>query len=281
MTHPQQSPLFHAEQFQRYGRQESIREYEVENDCRLVVIYDYLFPYSVNLLEELIFDASPMKDLHLMLVTPGGDGEAAVRIVRSAQARCKELTVLIPAEAKSAGTILALGAHHILMGPTSDLGPIDPQLNVGKESQNWVSAKDVIAAVAAAETAVQAKPETYPIHAALLSDVTALMVQTARSTLARSGDLMREALRSNPDRDDQTVKSLCNALQDPLIDNPKSHGAIFGESDALQYGLPVVHADPNGKQWQDLWRLWMKYFAENQRIYEGRTASKAIGPWGQ
>ena len=135
----------------------------------------------MNFFEELIYDADPAEDLHLILATPGGDGETAVRLARSAQARCREFTVIVPDQAKSAGTILALGAHHILMGPTSDLGPIDPQFPIGSD---LVSAKDIIASVQAAEVAIQANPETYTLHAALLADVTALMVQQARSALA-------------------------------------------------------------------------------------------------
>ena len=134
-----------------------------------------------------------------MLATPGGDGETAVRLVRSAQSRCRELTVIVPDQAKSAGTILVLGAHHILMGPTSDLGPIDPQFQISP-GPLLVSAKDIIAAVSAAEVAIQANPSTYPLHAALLADVTGLMVQQARSALARSEDIMREALASHPGR---------------------------------------------------------------------------------
>ena len=78
-----------------------------------------------------------------MLHSPGGDGETAVRITRAAQARCKELTVIVPDMAKSAATLLAVGAHYILMGPASDLGPIDPQFLL---EGNLVAAKDVIAA---------------------------------------------------------------------------------------------------------------------------------------
>jgi len=278
IVHPNQSPLFHAENSLRYDRQLLIRAYQGAYDCRLIVLIDNLFPYSINIFEDLIYDADPNQDLHLLLWTPGGDGETAVRLVRSAQERCKELTVIIPDLAKSAGTILALGAHHILMGPTSDLGPIDPQFQVGPTG-GLVSAKDIIAAVEAAETAVQTKPETYALHSALLADVTALMVQQARSALARSGDVMREALTSNPSRSEADVTEMCEKLREPLIDTPKSHGAILGEKDADKMGLPITFADPKSDQWQLIWRLWMKYWSTGQRIYEGSSVSKSIGPW--
>jgi hypothetical protein len=141
---PPQSPLFHAEQAERYDRQRLITYYQETFDCRLIAVVDNIFPYAVTLFEELIYDADPNQDLHLMLSTQGGDGETAVRLARAAQSRCREFTVIVPDMAKSAGTILALGAHHIIMGPASDLGPIDPQFQIGNGS--LAGAKDIIAA---------------------------------------------------------------------------------------------------------------------------------------
>jgi hypothetical protein len=142
-----------------------------------------IFDYSVMYFEELVFDASPDEDLHLMLASPGGDGEVAVRLVRAAQTRCRHLTVIVPNQAKSAATLLALGAHEILMGPTSDLGPVDPQFPFGE--YDLVSAKDIIAAVERALKDVAERPDTYALHSAMLSEVNALKVEQARSALAR------------------------------------------------------------------------------------------------
>jgi len=241
------------------------------------VLIDVIFEQSVTHFEELIYDAGPDSDLHLMLSSPGGDGETAVRLARSAQARCRELTVIIPDQAKSAATLLAMGAHHILMSPVSDLGPVDPQFFVNGD---LISAKDIIAAVEDAAQKVQDAPNTYPIYASLLADVTALMVQQARSALDRTEDLLREALRSNPDRSDEAVEELAKRLKEPLISRPKSHAALFGIQDARKAGLPVQAADLAGEQWQLVWRLWTKYFVlgSQLRVYEGRLASQIL-PW--
>ena len=271
---PVQTPLFHAQHADRYARQTLIRTYQDQFNCRLIVMVAPIFPYSVTLFEELIHDADPTQDLHLVLDSPGGDGETAVRLVRSAQARCRELTVIVPNQAKSAGTILLIGAHHILMGPTSDLGPVDPQFFT--EDKGSYSAKDLIAAVDQAESAISANPESYPLHVALLSDFTAVMVQQARSALERSGDLVREALRSNPDRTEDDVTRIAEALKQSLIDLPLEHGAVFDASDAAKAGLPVIRADPQGDQWRIIWQLWAKYFALNSYAYEGRLASQVF-----
>jgi ClpP class serine protease len=248
--------------------------YEDEFNTRLIAMIDQIFPDSIAMFEELIFDADPGQDLHLVLASPGGDGETAVRLVRSAQARCRQLSVIVPDQAKSAATLLAMGAHHILMGPTSDLGPVDPQFRMAKGE--LVSAKGIIAAVDDAEQRVQAKPETFPLHASLLSDVTSIMVQQAREELARTDELLLEALRSCPDRDADTVQELAAKLHDPLVEEKSSHGAIFSAEDAAELGLPVVQVDPSSRQWQLLWRLYTKYLALGPRhiIYEGRKASQ-------
>jgi len=234
---------------------------------------DAIFPESVTYFEELLIDADPREDLHLLLETPGGDGETAIRLVRAAQSRCRELTVVVPNQAKSAGTLLALGAHHILMGPTSDLGPIDPQFPQ-PAGRGLFSAKDLLAAVDHAERAIAANPETYPLHVALLADVSAVMVQQARSALERSEDLMKEALASHPDRSRAEDDKLAAALKEKLIDLPRDHGAVFDQADATGVGLPVRDADPASDQWRMVWWLWTKYFALDCFVYEGRYASQ-------
>ena len=278
-SQPQQSPLFHAHHSSRYERQELIRAYETLHNCRLVVMIDAIFPASVTLFEDLIYDANVDEDLHLLLSSPGGDGETAVRLARVAQARCHELTVIVPDIAKSAATLLALGAHHILMSATSDLGPVDPQFNLGGQ---LTAAKDIIAAVEDAAKRVQEAPDTYPLYASLLSNVDAIIVQRSRSAMNRTEDLISDALRSNPNRDAQTATDLKDTLKTLLVVTPQDHGALFGVKEALDAGLPVQAADVNSTQWQMLWRLWAKYYALETlqavegsflRVYEGRRVS--------
>ena len=193
------SPLFEAHHAPRYERQALIRNYQETHSCRLVVMVDYLFSHSVTLFEETLYDANPDENLHVMLCTLGGDGETALRLVRQAQSRCKELTVIVPIQAKSAGTLFVLGADRILMGPTSDLGPIDPQFRL--QSGAFASGKAIIAAVEDAERRIQANPETYPLHASLLNDITALLVQQAKDAIARTDDQLKEALACAGERD--------------------------------------------------------------------------------
>lgn len=273
------SPLYEASHAARYERQALIRQYQDDHQCRLVIMQDVLFSHSIPLFEETLYDADPSEDLHLILATMGGDGESALRLIRQAQSRCRELTVIVPDQAKSAGTLLVLGAHNVCMGPTSDLGPVDPQFRLSDGT--LASARAIIAAVDRAEDRIQQNPETYPLQAFLLEPVTALMVQQARDAIERTGDLVKEALACVPTRSDEDVRVLAANLEEPLIDAPKSHGAVVSAADAARLGLPVEEADPASDHWQSVWRLWMKYAVLNAvRVYEGQRASYVVAQSG-
>lgn len=230
---------------------------------------------SVPLFEETLHDADPSEDLHVMLATPGGDGETAIRLVRQAQSRCKALTAIVPDQAKSAGTLFVLGADHIYMGPTSDLGPVDPQFLLKDGSLG--PARAIIAAVDEAERRIKENPHIYPLHAALLADVSALMVQQARDALDRTSDQVTEALRCVGTRQPKEVEQMAQRLHGPLIGETQSHGTTISARDAKGFGLPVREATHHDSQWRDLWRLWMKYRAlGDAQVYEGANASWVV-----
>lgn len=272
---PDRSPLYEARHAPRYERQELIRRYQEDYKCRLIVLIDALFPHSVTLLEEALYDANSDEDLHLILATPGGDGETAIRLIRQVQSRCKKLTVVVPDQAKSAGTLFVLGADQICMGPTSDLGPVDPQFLLSDGS--LAAGKAIIAAVEDAERRIEATPQTYPLHASLLADISALMVQQARDALARAGDQVREALACVESRNNKQLDLLVEKLKGPLIGEAQSHATTISASDARRFGLPVTVLSSENQQWKDIWRLWTKYMVLNAvQIYEGAVASYVV-----
>lgn len=273
------TPLYSAQNAERYARQQLIRRYEELTQSRLIVMIDTVFPESVTLLEEILRDTDPTEPLHLLLASPGGDGEVAVRLVRAMQARCSELVIVVPDMAKSAATIMCLGANRILMAPSSDLGPIDPQFRMGG---SLFGAKELEAAVRSADERVQAAPDTYPLYSGLLADVTMLMLETARSSMRRSYSLMEDAIEcalAEPD----ARSDLIERLKGPLVDEAQGHLTTIGPQAAMNLGLPVEIADTDSERWQLIWALWTRYFslgcfpAGTVAVYENARASQVIG----
>lgn len=270
------TPLFHAQQAARYDRQELIRAYEEKFDCNLVVMIDQITANSVTLLNECLDSIETSKPLHLMLRSPGGDPEAAIRLIRMCHGASAKFQIVVPEQAKSAATIMALGADEIFMGPTSDLGPIDPQVLV--PGRGFVSAKDLIAAYDRAFEMVSSSPETAQLHAVLLGGVDATTVQFARSAFDRTTDIARQAVESNPHRDEGEVNKLCDTLNGPLIKDPKMHGAVVGIREATKAGLEVNELPMENSQWKSIQQIWTRYFAlgpvDRLQAYEGARASQ-------
>jgi hypothetical protein len=83
---------------------------------------------------DILRDIGDIGNIDFYLETPGGSGEAAEEIIRFIRDRFPDviLSFLISGEAKSAGTLLALGGNEILMTKTGSLGPIDAQIPIGR-----------------------------------------------------------------------------------------------------------------------------------------------------
>lgn len=70
------------------------------------------------------------KDVLLVLLSRGGSIEPAYQISKLCKQHSKShFVVAVPRKAKSAATLIAIGADEIHMGPLGQLGPIDPQLD--------------------------------------------------------------------------------------------------------------------------------------------------------
>lgn len=67
--------------------------------------------------------------LDVILHTPGGLALAAVQIARAVKDHRGHTTVFVPHYAMSGGTLIALAADEIVLGPHAVLGPIDPQID--------------------------------------------------------------------------------------------------------------------------------------------------------
>jgi Serine dehydrogenase proteinase len=67
--------------------------------------------------------------IELLLYSPGGHPEIAFQMMKFLRGRFKTVNVIVPLGAKSAATLMCLGADTIFMGELAELGPIDIQLD--------------------------------------------------------------------------------------------------------------------------------------------------------
>jgi len=81
------------------------------------------------------------KNILLILTTFGGDAAVAYRIARCFQGMYRDgvFTVFVPDVCKSAGTLLTIGAHQLIMDDCAQLGPLDVQVSKPDELGEWIS----------------------------------------------------------------------------------------------------------------------------------------------
>lgn len=73
-------------------------------------------------------DMPATKRMSLFVKSDGGSGQASLRMINLLRQHTEHLTVLVPLECASAGTMLALGANRIEMGPLAHLSAVDTSL---------------------------------------------------------------------------------------------------------------------------------------------------------
>ncbi|GEM_PF-1400273 len=106
---------------------ESLPGYQI---LLLLCPHTSLDAYDLNVVYDALSTAGRgTRDVLLILLSRGGEIEPAYQISKLCKMHARDrFIVAVPREAKSAATLLALGADELHIGPLGQLGPIDVQL---------------------------------------------------------------------------------------------------------------------------------------------------------
>ena len=80
----------------------------------------------------------------VVLVTMGGDVDPAYRIARCLQEKYSKFILYVSGVCKSAGTLVAVGAHELVISDHGELGPLDVQMSKKDELWEWQSGLTVM-----------------------------------------------------------------------------------------------------------------------------------------
>jgi hypothetical protein len=122
------------------------------NGYRVLYLFDNersIGSYHANDLYEAAAEGKRQQDILLVVQSTGGRIEPAYLASKTCKRLAKDrFLVVVPRRAKSAATLLALGADEIHMGLMSELGPIDPQIG-GYPALGLTNALNKVAELAA------------------------------------------------------------------------------------------------------------------------------------
>jgi hypothetical protein len=80
--------------------------------------------------------------INVILDSTGGPLDSAYRTALYLARYARNLRVYVPRRAKSASTLIAVGANKIIMSPFSELGPLDTQIRDPRNPTDYISALD-------------------------------------------------------------------------------------------------------------------------------------------
>lgn len=110
-----------------------LRRHGLDTYCCLALIepQESIDGYDLDQIFRALNELNPdgQKDVILFILSRGGEGEPAYQISKLCKSYARQKFIaVVPRQAKSAATLLAIGADEIHMGPLGQLGPIDPQI---------------------------------------------------------------------------------------------------------------------------------------------------------
>lgn len=270
-----QSSLLDIALLSRSRRRKLIREIEAATGRTLlcyVSLGPSIDPTDTYNLDRLLQPVDAGTSISLFLDSPGGDVDSAEKMIHLLGQVCQplsgpagELEVVIPYQAKSAATLIALGADRIVMSDSSELGAIDPQVEF---SEGYSIA--ALALLRAYEKAVK-RCMTHPNNDAFarqLETFSPAVVEVMQLAVMRSRACAERLLKRKGVNYTAVADILVNVERFP------SHGQMIDWRTAREIGIPHVHPlDRQSPLWRRYWQLYRQLSAAcgtGRRVFESR-----------
>lgn len=263
----ERTPLYKALHSDRYSRQDTIRDIEQLTGRSLIVYEANLWSGRSALGEEdiqpfgdLLAKISNKQNVDLLLQSPGGDIDAAEKIVYMCREIAGEFRVIVPEYAKSAATLIALASDQVIMGLASELGPIDAQLSgpgpggaiFQTSAQSFIDEFDQI------KQEVEKIGHLSPAYFPLLEGLNLGFIRMCRNLMERSQKfaekwLKRHMMKNDPAAAEKLAADLCN------VKKWLTHGEVIDAGEAEKLGVNVLKLNQNNDLWKKIWYLHCCY----------------------
>lgn len=216
---------------------------------------------DADMLEGILQTMDLKRGLALIISSPGGDGLAAERIIQICRHHSKtgEYWAIVPSRAKSAATIVCFGAEKIIMSPTSELGPIDPQVFLpGSLRPRYYSAQYVVKEYERLFQECQSapgKPDPYLIQ---LQKYNPNEIAHFKVLIEWSNDVAVRMLKTGMMKT-ASKKTITQRLKIFTASEHKLlHGAPIFSEEAKAKKLNVEIADVTSDLWKNVYELYVR-----------------------
>lgn len=280
------TPFFEAAHSLRYQRQELIKSIQDQTGYRLICyisVRQHITPDDVVPFMDLIHNVPEGQSVELLLNTPGGDIDAAEKLTALVRKRVGEagFRIIVPDFAKSAGTLMVLGADSVVMSDTSELGPIDPQV-YARDSNGNESLRPAQSHIDAYERYSDLLKKQPGDAAArmMLEKLDPSFLQFCQTLKDRAQKLAEQQLArgmfyGGTGNTTQTASELLNTKR------WQTHSQMISWQDAKgpPIELEVEHVALQSPRWQQYWKLYcLQRLAidDQERLFESDYVSQVL-----
>lgn len=214
-----------------------------------------------DLLEGVLQKCDYDKGFAMLLNSPGGDGLAAERIINICRtySGTGKYKVIVPGKAKSAATMICLGASEIIMTETAELGAVDPQVVIEEDGDRKIFS--VYNLVTSYEDlfnrAIKEKGNLQP-YLQQLSNYDEREISEYKSVMELSEDITVTALKTGmlSSVAKSQIKNKVKIFLNP--EKVKVHGRPIYSDEAIKASLEVKIIDLKEKKWAPLYELYAR-----------------------
>ena len=282
-SHATKTPLYAANHASRYQRQTLIGQIQDRTErfliCYVSGIQCVIDENDTMPFVDLLHRVPTNRDVDLLLHTSGGSIDAAEKLMGMMRRHVdsSRLRIIVPDFAKSAGTLMVLGADSVVMSDMSELGPIDPQTRL---FDRWQSVQNYLDAYSAHAKALKADRDDIAAQI-MLGKLDPATLKLCEAAVHRARQAAETLLKRGMFRDGGNWSLTVSELLD--TSRWLSHGQMISWEDARdpQLGLVVEYCPYHSREWQNYWRLHCLQrlaIRDRQKLYESAYVSLVVGP---
>ena len=279
------TPFYRALNEPRYIRRDFLEK--IKDVFKVDWVISYISPSRpIDDVDPIVFQdilyhiKGKVESMLLILHSNGGSPDVAEKLVEIMRDTSKHLYVVIPEKAKSAATILSLGADKIYMLENAELGPIDPQIRLKEDL--WRPAQSIVDGVFGLISLLEGKDQINPGIAILLQHIDPATIDFAFKTIERAKTLAARLIENYMLKGEKE-KAIEIAETLSKVSEHLSHGRPIRWREAEEIGLVVDRIPRENEEHDLIWRYFayaLVYMGDTgkHKLFESPKASIALPP---
>jgi hypothetical protein len=235
---------------------------------------------SIGLHEEFAIEAiiedvaslqQPVKKLMLLLNTPGGGLHSSYKVAKALRKAFDEIEVYVPHMAASGGTLISLTGNKIVMGPMSQLSPVDPQVVYRNRRVSALFVRHAFNRISKLFETKTKEEAPYP-HQALADKLDPILMEVDSAAVNTAHQYVRKIL-DLAQYDEETAQEIAGML----IFGYPDHDSDIDYEGAEGLGIRVERHDASSRNLK-VWRLMRSWLGKYLYAESGTHTIRYVFP---